>query len=215
MQFIIADDHPLFRTAMALTLGQKFPQAQVHEVDSLPAVLQLLKSGVEVDLLLLDLHIPEAHGLTGLAQITEHYPEVPVMMVSGNDTPSVIHKAVAVGASGFLPKASSNDDIGSAIDAVMAGHVWVPANLPAAVEGECKNLPAQSIATLTPQQLRVLTMIGEGLYNKQIASELAVTDATVRAHVTEIFRKLGVTNRTQAVILFNRLQIDDPQHQAL
>jgi len=215
MQFIIADDHPLFRTAMTHTLAQKFADAQITEVDSLPALLDLLKTGIEVDLLLLDLHIPQAHGFTGLALISEQFSEVPVMIVSGNDNPSVIHKAIAIGASGFLPKAASNNDIAAAIDAVLAGHIWLPANLPEAVETELEDLPAERIAALTPQQLRVLTMIGEGLYNKQIASELEVTDATIRAHVTEIFRKLGVTNRTQAVIMFNRLQVDDPQHQPI
>lgn len=215
MQFIIADDHPLFRTAMTHTLAQKFADAQIAEVGSLSALLDLLKTGIEVDLLLLDLHIPQAHGFTGLALISEQFSEVPVMIVSGNDNPSVIHKAIAIGASGFLPKAVSNNDISAAIDAVLAGHIWLPANLPEAVEAELEDLPAERIAALTPQQLRVLTMIGEGLYNKQIASELEVTDATIRAHVTEIFRKLGVTNRTQAVIMFNRLQVDDPQHQPM
>jgi DNA-binding NarL/FixJ family response regulator len=137
------------------------------------------------------------------------------MIVSGNDHSSVIHKAVALGASGFLPKSSSNEDIAVAIDAVVQGQVWIPANLPAVAVGLGDEQTAERIASLTPQQLRVLTMIGEGLYNKQIASELSVTDATVRAHVTEIFRKLGVTNRTQAVIFFNRLKVEDPHHQSI
>ena len=177
MQFIIADDHPLFRTAMNHTLGQKFVGAEIEEVGSLPELMSLLKTGLSVDLLLLDLHIPEALGLTGLAQISEQFPEVPVMIVSGNDNPNVIHKTIAIGASGFLPKASSNEDIGSAIDAVIAGHVWIPANLPDPVASEVDDIPAERIATLTPQQLRVLSMISEGMYNKQIASELDVTDA--------------------------------------
>lgn len=137
------------------------------------------------------------------------------MIVSGNDNSSVIHKAVALGASGFLPKSSSNEDIATAIDAVVQGQVWIPVNLPAAAVELGDEQTAERIASLTPQQLRVLTMIGEGLYNKQIASELSVTDATVRAHVTEIFRKLGVTNRTQAVIFFNRLKVEDPHHQSI
>jgi DNA-binding NarL/FixJ family response regulator len=215
MQFIIADDHPLFRTAMTHTLQQRFSGAKISEVGSLPELLSLLKTGIEVDLLLLDLHIPEAYGFTGLAQVSEHYPEVPVMIVSGNDNPSVIHKAVALGASGFLPKSASNEDIATAIDAVMQGQVWIPENLPTAAVELGDEQAAQRIASLTPQQLRVLTMIGEGLYNKQIASELLVTDATVRAHVTEIFRKLMVTNRTQAVIFFNRLKVEDPQHKVI
>jgi len=215
MQFIIADDHPLFRTAMTHTLQQRFVDTQIVEVGSLPELLTLLKTGIEVDLLLLDLHIPQAHGFTGLVQVSEHFPEGPVMIVSGNDNPNVIHKAVALGASGFLPKSASNEDIASAIDAVMQGQIWLPADLPPVTVELGEDQTAQRIAALTPQQLRVLTMIGEGLYNKQIASELSVTDATVRAHVTEIFRKLGVTNRTQAVICFNRLKVEDPQHQAI
>ena len=215
MQFIIADDHPLFRTAMTHTLQQRFAGAQILEVGSLPELLNLLKTGIEADILLLDLHIPDAHGFTGLVQVSEHVPEMPVMVVSGNDNPSVIHKAVALGASGFLPKSASNEDIAVAIDAVIQGQVWIPDNLPApAIEPVGENT-AERIGSLTPQQLRVLTMIGEGLYNKQIASELLVTDATVRAHVTEIFRKLGVTNRTQAVIFFNRLKVEDPHHQTI
>jgi DNA-binding NarL/FixJ family response regulator len=215
MQFIIADDHPLFRTAMTHTLQQRFGGAQIWEVGSLPELLGLLKTGIEVDLLLLDIHIPDAHGFTGLVQVSEYFPEVPVMIVSGNDNPSVIHKAVALGASGFLPKSASNEDITTAIDAVIQGQVWIPANLPAAAAELGEELTAQRIASLTPQQLRVLTMIGEGLYNKQIASELSVTDATVRAHVTEILRKLVVTNRTQAVIFFNRVKVDDAHHQPI
>ena len=215
MQFIIADDHPLFRTAMTHTLQQRYTGAQILEVGSLPELLSLLKTGIEADLLLLDLHIPDAHGFTGLVQVSEYFPEMPVMIVSGNDNPSVIHKAVALGASGFLPKSASNEDIATAIDAVIQGQVWIPANLPTSVVELGGEQTAERIASLTPQQLRVLTMIGEGLYNKQIASELSVTDATVRAHVTEIFRKLGVTNRTQAVIFFNRLKVEDPHHQAI
>jgi DNA-binding NarL/FixJ family response regulator len=215
MQFVIADDHPLFRTAMTHTLKQHFGSAKVLEVGSLLELLKVLKKGLEVDLLLLDLHIPDAHGFTGLAQVVELFPETPVMIVSGNDNPSVIHKAVDIGASGFLPKSSSNEDMAAAINAVLQGQVWIPANLPAAPEDIDNEQTTQRIAALTPQQLKVLTMIGEGLYNKQIASELSVTDATVRAHVTEIFRKLGVTNRTQAVIFFNRLKVEDPHHQTM
>ena len=177
--------------------------------------MNLLKTGIEADLLLLDLHIPDAHGFTGLVQVSEHFPEMPVMIVSGNDNPSVIHKAVALGASGFLPKSASNEDIAVAIDAVIQGQVWIPDDLPAPAIEPVGEKTAERIGLLTPQQLRVLTMIGEGLYNKQIASELLVTDATVRAHVTEIFRKLGVTNRTQAVIFFNRLKVEDPHHQTI
>ncbi|HCH23164.1 MAG TPA: DNA-binding response regulator [Oceanospirillaceae bacterium] len=211
MKLVVADDHPLFRTALVHTLDKAKPGCDISEVGTLSELLTQLKQDDDVDLLLLDLHIPEAFGFTGLIQVLENYEHIPVLVVSGNENPDVIHKAMRLGASGFLIKSASNDDIVNAVDAVLAGQNWLPANLPAASAEANEELPAERIAALTPQQLRVLTMVSAGLYNKQIADELNVTDATVRAHVTEIFRKLGVTNRTQAVILFNRFQVDNPQ----
>jgi len=211
MKLVVADDHPLFRTALVHILDKAKPGCEITEVGTLSELLTQLKQDDDVDLLLLDLHIPEAFGFTGLIQVLENYEHIPVLVVSGNENPDVIHKAMRLGASGFLIKSASNDDIVNAVDAVLAGQNWLPENLPVASAEANEELPAERIAALTPQQLRVLTMVSAGLYNKQIADELNVTDATVRAHVTEIFRKLGVTNRTQAVILFNRFQVDNPQ----
>ena len=211
MKLVVADDHPLFRTALVHTLDKAKPGCDITEVGTLSELLAQLKQDDDVDLLLLDLHIPEAFGFTGLIQVLENYEHIPVLVVSGNENPDVIHKTMRLGASGFLIKSASNDDIVNAVDAVLAGQNWLPENLPAASADANEELPAERIAALTPQQLRVLTMVSSGLYNKQIADELNVTDATVRAHVTEIFRKLGVTNRTQAVILFNRFQVENPQ----
>jgi len=211
MKLVVADDHPLFRSALLHILKKAKPGCDINEVGTLSELMALLKHDDDVDLLLLDLHIPEAFGFTGLIQVLENYEQIPVLVVSGNDNPDVIHKAMRLGASGFMIKSASNDDIVKAVDAVLAGDNWLPVGLPAAGPEADEELPAERIAALTPQQLRVLTMVSEGLYNKQIADELNVTDATVRAHVTEIFRKLGVTNRTQAVILFNRFQVENPQ----
>ena len=211
MKLVVADDHPLFRTALVHTLDKAKPGCDITEVGTLSELLAQLKQDDDVDLLLLDLHIPEAFGFTGLIQVLENYEHIPVLVVSGNENPDVIHKTMRLGASGFLIKSASNDDIVNAVDAVLAGQNWLPENLPAASADANEELPAERIAALTPQQLRVLTMVSSGLYNKQIADELNVTDATVRAHVPEIFRKLGVTNRTQAVILFNRFQVENPQ----
>ena len=211
MKLVVADDHPLFRSALLHILKKAKPGCDINEVGTLSELMVLLKHDDDVDLLLLDLHIPEAFGFTGLIQVLENYEQIPVLVVSGNDNPDVIHKAMRLGASGFMIKSASNDDIVNAVDAVLAGDNWLPVGLPAAGPEADEELPAERIAALTPQQLRVLTMVSEGLYNKQIADELNVTDATVRAHVTEIFRKLGVTNRTQAVILFNRFQVENPQ----
>jgi len=211
MKLVVADDHPLFRTALVHTLDKAKPGCDITEVGTLFELLAQLKQDDDVDLLLLDLHIPEAFGFTGLIQVLENYEHIPVLVVSGNENPDVIHKAMRLGASGFLIKSASNDDIVNAVDAVLAGQNWLPENLPAASADANEELPAERIAALTPQQLRVLTMVSSGLYNKQIADELNVADATVRAHVTEMFRKLGVTNRTQAVILFNRFQVENPQ----
>ena len=213
MKLLVADDHPLFRSALVHTLSKAKPGCDISEVGSLSELLSQLKHDDDIDLLLLDLHIPEAFGFTGLIQVLEHYEHIPVLVVSGNDNADVIHQAILLGASGFLVKSAANEDIVQAVNAVLAGQNWLPTDLPPPSAELSEALPAERIAALTPQQLRVLTMVSEGLYNKQIADELHVTDATVCAHVTEIFRKLGVTNRTQAVILFSRLQLENPQHQ--
>ncbi|MCP4790429.1 MAG: response regulator transcription factor [Gammaproteobacteria bacterium] len=210
---IIADDHPLFRAALKQSLTSAVDDARILEAESLKQLEQHVHG--EIDLVLLDLHMPGANGFSGLIYLRNHYPSVPVVVVSGNEKPIVMHRAVQFGATGFIPKSSSMETIADAIREVLNGEVWLPDDLPdmdATTDAE-DNKFAEQLATLTPQQFKVMIMLTEGLLNKQIAYELEVSEATIKAHVTAILRKLGVYSRTQAVIAASRLQIEHPQDQ--
>jgi DNA-binding NarL/FixJ family response regulator len=210
---IIADDHPLFRAALKQALTGAVDSARILEVESLKQLEQYVHD--DIDLVLLDLHMPGANGFSSLIYLRNHFPSLPVVVVSGNEQPNVMHRAVQFGATGFIPKSSSMETIVEAIGEVLNGEVWLPADLPAmdAVADAEDNKFAEQLATLTPQQFKVLIMLTEGLLNKQIAYELEVSEATIKAHVTAILRKLGVYSRTQAVIAASRLQIEHPQDQ--
>jgi DNA-binding NarL/FixJ family response regulator len=208
---IVADDHPLFRAALTQAIGTQVDGADVLEAEHLQNLEQQMRS--EVDLVLLDLHMPGANGFSGLIYLRTHFPSVPVVVVSGNEQPIVIHRAMHFGAAGFIPKSSSMTDIIDAVQVVLNGGQWVPPDLPAAdQEMDAQDSKfADQLASLTPQQFKVMVMLTEGLLNKQIAYELSVSEATIKAHVTAILRKLGVYSRTQAVIMASRLRIEHPQ----
>ncbi|ALO41053.1 response regulator transcription factor [Pseudoalteromonas phenolica] len=209
-QFLIADDHPLFREALKGALQSQFEDLTVFESESFDSTLAVLSEQDELDLLLLDLHMPGSGDLYGLIRIREDYPSLPIVVVSGSEDLSIISKVMAYGAMGFIPKASSTQDIAQGIEAVLEGETWLPENIKdkvANVENEDKEL-AQQVASLTPQQYKVLQYLHEGLLNKQIAYELHISEATVKAHITAIFRKLGVYNRTQAVLIASKLQLE-------
>lgn len=214
-QFLIADDHPLFREALKGALKSAFAELEVFESDNFDATLDLLKHHDELDLLLLDLHMPGNDDLYGLIRIREDYPDLPIAVVSGSEDIQVVSKVMAYGAMGFIPKSSSSAEIAQGISAVLEGDTWLPTKLKDQVAGLSDDdigLAAQ-IASLTPQQYRVLSYLHEGLLNKQIAYELSISEATVKAHITAIFRKLGVYNRTQAVLIASKLQLE-PQTQS-
>lgn len=212
LRFIIADDHPLFRAALKVNLSQNFEQCIIHEAASIAELQDLLVINSECDLILLDLHMPDAKGFSGLIHLQAHYPEIPVMVISGSETPDVMARAIDHGAAGFLPKSSQVEVMTRAINAVTAGSRWLPNNIHYQAEKDHSDQQlANDIASLTPQQFRVATLLVQGLLNKQIAYELHVTEATIKAHVTEIFRKLGVHSRTQAALLFSRLEVTPPQ----
>jgi len=203
---IVADDHPLFRAALTQAIGTQVEGADVLEAEHLQHLEHQMRS--EVDLVLLDLHMPGANGFSGLIYLRTHFPSVPVVVVSGNEQPSVIHRAMHFGAAGFIPKSSSMTDIIDAVKTILNGGQWVPADLPAAdqaMDAQDSKF-ADQLASLTPQQFKVMVMLTEGLLNKQIAYELSVSEATIKAHVTAILRKLGVYSRTQAVIMAGRLR---------
>ncbi|KAF7788792.1 hypothetical protein PRUB_a1857 [Pseudoalteromonas rubra] len=209
-QFLIADDHPLFREALKGALQNQFDGLEIFESENFEQTLQQLSEQDELDLLLLDLHMPGNGDLYGLIRIREDYPSLPIVVVSGSEDLNVISKVMGYGAMGFIPKASSSQEIVEALNQVLEGDVWLPASLKdqiAELDGEDKQL-AQQIASLTPQQYKVLQYLHEGLLNKQIAYELNISEATVKAHITAIFRKLGVYNRTQAVLIAAKLQLE-------
>ena len=205
---VIADDHPLFRGALRQAIGSLMPRARVIEASGLDELQSALNAEKDVDLILLDLLMPGVQGFSGLIYMRAQHPDVPVVIVSANEDPIVIRRAVEFGASGFIPKSLDTDGIGRAIQAVLAGDTWTPpdVDLSATEDRETADL-IRRLATLTPQQVRVLTMLSEGLLNKQIAYELTVSEATVKAHVSAILDKLGVDSRTQAVIAASKIGV--------
>ncbi len=214
---LIADDHPLFRDALQRAVLNALPQAQVHHADSLHALLALIEAFPEAELLLLDLHMPGARGYSALAHIRGQYPGLPTIVVSGHEEAQVARRALAHGASAYIPKSTDGADIVAAIHTVLEGDVWLPPALLGSA-GELRPdeaAAAAQVAALTPQQFRVMTMIAEGLLNKQIAWELGVSEATVKAHMTAIMRKLGVNNRTQVALIASELAVDQESLPAL
>ena len=207
-EILIADDHPLFRSALqqALTLGLG-PDVRLVEASSIAELEARLAEKGDWDLVLLDLNMPGAYGFSGLVLLRGQYPQVPVVMISAQEEAAVVARAREFGASGFIPKSSPLETIQQAVRLVLDGDVWWPPQaLEAAnVSAEAKAASA-GLASLTPQQFRVLTMVCEGLLNKQIAFELSVSEATIKAHVTAIFRKLGVRTRTQAALLLQQME---------
>lgn len=203
---LIADDHPLVRRALAETLAEVMsPAPSVVEAGGFADVLAILGERT-VDLLLLDLSMPGMNGFAGLASLRAAFPAVPVIMVTANEDPGVIRQAMEFGASGYLPKSTPLAEIGDAIETVLGGGVWFP-EAAAADTPEHGEL-SRRVAELTPQQLRVLALLTEGKLSKQIAYEMSITEATVKAHLSQIFRKLGVQNRTQAVIAVRGIGLD-------
>lgn len=208
LTIIIADDHPLFRTALYQAVHMALDQVNLLEADSIASLLQLLETADEVDLLLLDLKMPGANGFSGLTHLRGQYPDLPVVVISASEDPQVIRQAMHHGAIGFIPKSSPMKQLVSALNEIIAGGSWFPPGIEQMAPPPEQQAMAARLASLTPQQYRVLVMLSEGLLNKQIAYELGVSEATVKAHVTAIFRKLEVKNRTQAVIALQQLDID-------
>ncbi|CAH0542787.1 response regulator [Vibrio marisflavi] len=203
---VIADDHPLFRNALFQSVNMAIGDANLLEADSLDALFSLVKAHEDTDLVLLDLKMPGANGMSGLIQLRADYPNLPVVVISANEEPSVVSQVKAHGAFGFIPKSSDIKSLIGALNQVLEGEPYFP-DISSSYSQEHYEL-SQKIATLTPQQYKVLTMLSDGLLNKQIAYELNVSEATIKAHMTAIFRKLGVKNRTQAVILLQQTETE-------
>ena len=209
---IVADDHPLFRTAIKEALEAEQGETRFLEASSFESLQQLVDENREVDLVLLDLHMPGVSGFAGLVYLCKRYPSVPVVIISANEDPVVIRRALEHGAAGFIPKSSSIDTITQAISSVLLGEIWAPAPGRSDLAGRSHSELelAERMAQLTPQQFKVLMMMSQGLLNKQIAFDLGVSEATIKAHVTAIMNKLGVSNRTQAVLAATQLAVANP-----
>jgi len=214
-RFVIADDHPLFRGALREAVSGLFRSADIAEAGSFAEVSGLLDRGGEVDVVLLDLTMPGVRGFSGLMYLRAQYPSVPVVIVSASDDPTVIRRCMDFGASGFIPKTLGTDTIRTAIARVLEGGIWTPPEIDLRRAGDAEMTELISrLATLTPQQVRVLMMLSEGLLNKQIAYVLGVSEATVKAHVSAILQKLRVESRTQAVIAAAKIEGDHWPHAA-
>ncbi|MCK2054827.1 MULTISPECIES: response regulator transcription factor [unclassified Methylobacterium] len=211
MHLLIVDDHPLFREALASAVGLAYPDATVHEADGIVGACAVLARQPATEIILLDLSMQGVTGFEGLLAIRAQAPRVPILVVSGLEDPRIIREALDHGAAGFVPKAVDKATLTRAIADVLAGGLSVPASLPAAppIPSTARKAPiAERVGSLTPQQVRVLAMIRQGMLNKQIAHELQVGDSTVKAHVSEILRKLDVISRTQIVIETALLDFD-------
>ena len=211
-RIIIVDDHPLFRVALRQTLAAGDPSIVVEEAGDLAGLNAALEADRDCDLVLLDLNMPGARGFSGLLLLRAQYPDVPVMIVSAVEDATVVRRAFELGASGYLSKSVGPAEIRRAIETVLAGDVFVPEGATLAAADDQSAL-LRRLASLTPQQVRVLMMLKDGLMNKQIAYELTISEATVKAHVSAILQKLDVDSRTQAVIAAAR--IEEGQFEAL
>jgi DNA-binding NarL/FixJ family response regulator len=206
---LIADDHPLFREALRGAVQRVLPQAQLREADSTEALYAMVEADPDADLLLLDLNMPGAQGFSALVHLRALHPQLPIVMVSAREEPAIMRRALDHGAMGFIPKSTDAITLGEAITRVLDGDRWAPpAALAAPPASADEHDAAQRVRDLTPQQFRVLQMLGEGLLNKQIGYELGVSEATIKAHMTAILRKLGASNRTQAALIAGRLALD-------
>jgi DNA-binding NarL/FixJ family response regulator len=210
--FVIADDHPLFRGALREALAGIGNVGAIHEAGDFESAKALVLANEDIDLILLDLSMPGASGLSGLISLRGIHPTVPMVVISAHDDAATIRRALDLGASGFISKSASMEEIRGAVQTVLAGDIAAPVGVDLGVERdpEISDL-IKRLRTLTPQQTSVLGMVGQGLLNKQIAYALDVSEATVKAHVSAILQKLGVDSRTQAVIQLAKIGGDPLQ----
>ncbi len=209
--FLIVDDHPLFLDAIKLAIHSAFPDANMKEAISIDGALEAISKKDDFDLVLLDLTMPGTKGFDGLLELRTKYPKLPIVIVSAMEDPQIIHQSMLCGAAGFISKSIRKSELVVAIRNVLNGSVCLPSDYVPPEKG-CEDSThaslMQRLGTLTPQQLRVLKMLRQGLLNKQIAYDLGVGETTIKAHVSEILRKLQVSSRTQAVIEVTKIDFE-------
>jgi DNA-binding NarL/FixJ family response regulator len=203
-RIVIADDHPLFREALTRAVLRAAPGAEIVACSSLAGVETALAAG-EASLILLDLKMPDCDGFTGLLRLREAHPTTPVIVVSASEDRDTVRRALALGASGFIPKSTDLDGMVEGLTAVLDGETWAPP----LEDHEPTTADDPRMGRLTPAHRAILVGLQRGRLNKQIAFDMGVTEATVKAHMTAIFRKLGVQNRTQAVLVAQSLPPGD------
>ena len=211
---LVADDHPLYRMALIQAIRGIMPECAISEAEDQNSVMAQLEINPDTDVVLLDLHMPGCHGLMGLASIRAEHPGVAVIIISAHENPQTIRRALDYGASGYLTKRTGLSDLKSSLNAVLSCQEWLPASIKKAVSliqlSDQDRTLDQKLASLSPQQFKVLTRVTKGLLNKQIADQLGIQERTVKAHMSAIFEKLDVKNRTQAGVLLRSLELTDP-----
>jgi DNA-binding NarL/FixJ family response regulator len=210
VKFLIADDHPLFREALISALRPLFENVDIIQSDGLDSTLQALQQNSDFALVLLDLNMPGCDSFYGLIRVTQDFPQVPVAVVSASDSVEVVSKVMSLGAKGFIPKSTPTQTIAHALKQILDGKNWLPLGMQSKIERIEPIIDvAKLVGELTPKQFQVLKLLQNGLLNKQIAFDLNITEATVKAHISAVFRKLNVNTRTQAVLLLNNLYMAD------
>lgn len=210
MKFLIADDHPLYRDALKAALQESFPKVKFLESDSFSSSLEVLRAQRNVSLLLLDLNMPGCDNFYGLLRFRQTFPELPIVVVSASDSLEVISQVMDFGSNAFVPKTTPTKDIIEAINTVLDNKRW----LPAGIDDQLDNVDDQSIkiakiiGELTPKQFQVLRLLKQGMANKDIANQLNVTEATIKAHISVLFKRLNVKSRTQIIVAIDNLQLD-------
>ncbi len=208
VDILVADDHPLFREAIVHLLKRSIADAVTHETGSLSELKTMLSANLHISLLLLDLKLNDTNSIDGLLYIKKTYPSLPTIVISAYDGQAIILDCLRYGASGFIPKHSGMDEIAAAIHAVLDGDIWFPGAVDMDIR-DTEPLSKPDFAGLTTTQLKVLTLLRDGKPSKEMADIMSITEATIKAHLTEIFRKLGVRNRTQAVVIAKQLELPE------
>lgn len=207
-ELLIADDHPLFREALRGLISKRYPSSKIYEAENADSLFTLVNDHGEADLLLLDLNMPGAEGYSSLVFLRSHHPQLPIAIISAHEDPTLMRRAVDHGAMGYIPKSTDIDTLCEAIDHILMGEIWLPKNAQTAPAVKSKEKEAAKLVSqLTPQQFRVLQKVTSGQLNKQIAYDLGLSETTIKTHMTAILRKLGVNNRTQAVLLAYELDL--------
>lgn len=214
MRFLIIDDHPLFSEALSSAICISHTDARIFEATSIKGALGVLAKEPSIDLAFLDLLLPDVVGFSGFQRLRDHYPRLPIAIVSSEEDKRTIREALEMGAVGYLPKSTSLSELSQAITRILSGSISAPRDIVASGtsgKSDAVRTLHERIQELTPQQIRVLHLITRGLQNREIAAELKLAESTVKAHVTEILRKLKLFSRNKAIVEISKIKFPSPQ----